>query len=142
MSLGMLLGWRLVACWRRVGGGLVVGEVFLFWVAEEVGRSAAPPCDDLDFEFWGICTDSVIPDIAADLLGPNVRFREIMLNFKWAGGGAEAWCVARIEAEEATRAILLAATRWRRRQVWFDGLSAGRERRAFVQVGAIDRRQR
>jgi ectoine hydroxylase-related dioxygenase (phytanoyl-CoA dioxygenase family) len=31
----------------------------------------------------------VIPDIAADLLGPNVRFREIMMNFKWAGGGAE-----------------------------------------------------
>ena len=46
-------------------------------------------CDDLDPDFWGICADSVIPDIAADLLGPNVRFREIMLNYKWAGGGAE-----------------------------------------------------
>jgi ectoine hydroxylase len=30
-----------------------------------------------------------MPDIAADLLGPNVRFREIMANFKWSGGGAE-----------------------------------------------------
>ena len=45
--------------------------------------------DDLDPTFWGIFADSVIPDIAADLLGPNVRFREIMLNFKWSDGGAE-----------------------------------------------------
>ena len=45
--------------------------------------------DDLDPVFWRLCWDSVIPDIAADLLGPNVRFREIMMNFKWADGGAE-----------------------------------------------------
>ena len=31
----------------------------------------------------------MIPDIAADLLGPDVRFRDMMLNFKWADGGAE-----------------------------------------------------
>jgi len=57
--------------------------------AENPRLRRAAYLDDLDFEFWGICADSVIPDIAADLLGPNVRFREIMLNFKWAGGGAE-----------------------------------------------------
>ena len=56
--------------------------------AENPRLRRAAYLDDLDFEFWGICADSVIPDIAADLLGPNVRFREIMLNFKWAGGGA------------------------------------------------------
>ena len=45
--------------------------------------------DDEYTELWKICSDSVITDIAADLLGPNVRFRELMINFKWAGGGAE-----------------------------------------------------
>ena len=45
--------------------------------------------DDKDPHFWRLCADSVIPDIAADLLGPDVRFRDMMLNFKWADGGAE-----------------------------------------------------
>ncbi len=45
--------------------------------------------DEFDPIFWQLCTDSVIPDIAADLLGPNIRFRELMINFKWAHGGAE-----------------------------------------------------
>ena len=43
----------------------------------------------MDPDFWRICADSVIPDVAADLLGPDVRFRDMMLNFKWADGGAE-----------------------------------------------------
>ncbi len=45
--------------------------------------------DEFDSIFWRLCTESVIPDIAVDLLGPNVRFRELMMNFKWADGGAE-----------------------------------------------------
>ena len=45
--------------------------------------------DDENLDFWRLCVDSVIPDIAADLLGPDVRFRDMMLNFKWADGGAE-----------------------------------------------------
>jgi len=45
--------------------------------------------DDNDPDFWRLCADSVIPDVAADLLGPDVRFRDMMLNFKWADGGAE-----------------------------------------------------
>jgi len=43
--------------------------------------------DDLDPMFWEFCRDSVLPDLAADLLGPDVRFRECLINFKWAGGG-------------------------------------------------------
>lgn len=45
--------------------------------------------DDFDPIIWEFCSNSIIPNIAADILGPNIRFREIMANFKWAGGGAE-----------------------------------------------------
>ena len=45
--------------------------------------------DDLDPAFWEFCKDSPLADLAADLLGPNVRFRECLINFKWAGGGQE-----------------------------------------------------
>ena len=45
--------------------------------------------DDRDPLLWLLCADSVIADIAADLVGPNVRFREMMLNFKSSHGGAE-----------------------------------------------------
>ena len=62
----------------------------------EKGHSAETPrlrratyLDDMDTVFWELCSQSIVPDIAADLLGPNIRFREIMANFKWAGGGAE-----------------------------------------------------
>ncbi len=45
--------------------------------------------DEFDSIFWQLCTDSVIPDIAVDLLGPNLKFRELMVNFKWSDGGAQ-----------------------------------------------------
>lgn len=45
--------------------------------------------DDLDPVFWEFCKDSILPDLAADLLGPDVRFRECLINFKWADGGQE-----------------------------------------------------
>ncbi len=45
--------------------------------------------DDLDPVFWAFCANSVLPDVAVDLLGPDIRFRELMANFKWAHGGAE-----------------------------------------------------
>ncbi|MFT5111320.1 MAG: ectoine hydroxylase [Parasphingorhabdus sp.] len=45
--------------------------------------------DDEYEELWVLCSNSVITDVAEDLLGPNVRFRDLMLNFKWADGGAE-----------------------------------------------------
>jgi ectoine hydroxylase-related dioxygenase (phytanoyl-CoA dioxygenase family) len=40
-------------------------------------------------KIWEFASQSVLADIAADLLGPDVKFRESMLNFKWAGGGDE-----------------------------------------------------
>src|SRR5687767_9427971 len=39
--------------------------------------------------FWEYCTKSVMPDIVADLVGPDVKFHHSKLNFKWAQGGEE-----------------------------------------------------
>ena len=39
--------------------------------------------------FWEYCTQSVMPDIVADLVGPDVKFHHSKLNFKWAQGGEE-----------------------------------------------------
>ena len=60
----------------------------------EDGHSAEAPrlrriayLDDLDQVFWEFARDSVMADLAADVVGPDVVFREILINFKWAGGG-------------------------------------------------------
>ncbi|MBT3558101.1 MAG: phytanoyl-CoA dioxygenase family protein [Rhodospirillales bacterium] len=45
--------------------------------------------DDLDAVFWEFATQSILPDLAADIMGPNISFREFMVNFKWSGGGQE-----------------------------------------------------
>jgi ectoine hydroxylase-related dioxygenase (phytanoyl-CoA dioxygenase family) len=62
----------------------------------ESGHSADNPrlrriafLDDLDPMFWDFCKNSNLADLAADLLGPDVRFRECIINIKWAGGGQE-----------------------------------------------------
>jgi len=39
--------------------------------------------------FWDAATKSPLPDAVADLLGPDLKFREAMINFKWARGGDE-----------------------------------------------------
>ena len=39
--------------------------------------------------FWDYCLKSVLPDIVADLVGPDVKFHHSKLNFKWAQGGEE-----------------------------------------------------
>ncbi len=39
--------------------------------------------------YWAFASQSVLPDIVADLVGPNVKFHHSKLNFKWAGGGEE-----------------------------------------------------
>jgi ectoine hydroxylase-related dioxygenase (phytanoyl-CoA dioxygenase family) len=39
--------------------------------------------------FWQYCTESPMPDIVADLVGPDVKFHHSKLNFKWAAGGEE-----------------------------------------------------
>ena len=61
----------------------------------ESGHSAQSPrlrrvayVDDLDEACWRFCKDSILASIAVDILGPNVRFRDLFINFKWSGGGA------------------------------------------------------
>ena len=38
--------------------------------------------------FWAFATDSILPDLAVDLVGPDVKFRESTINYKWADGGS------------------------------------------------------
>ena len=40
---------------------------------------------DRDPVFWEFASDSVIADIAADLVGPDVKFHSSKLNYKWPG---------------------------------------------------------
>ena len=44
---------------------------------------------DHDPLYWEFASESIIPDIVADLVGPNVKFHHSKLNFKWAKGGEE-----------------------------------------------------
>ena len=44
---------------------------------------------DYDDAFWEYASESSLPDLAADLIGPDVKFRESLINFKWARGGDE-----------------------------------------------------
>ncbi|MBA2260709.1 MAG: phytanoyl-CoA dioxygenase family protein [Acidobacteria bacterium] len=39
--------------------------------------------------YWEYCIESPLPDIVADLVGPDVKFHHSKLNFKWAKGGEE-----------------------------------------------------
>ena len=39
--------------------------------------------------YWEFASQSILTDIAADLVGPNVKFHHSKLNFKWARGGEE-----------------------------------------------------
>jgi ectoine hydroxylase len=39
--------------------------------------------------YWEYGSDSIIVDIAADLVGPNVKYHHSKLNFKWQKGGEE-----------------------------------------------------
>ena len=62
----------------------------------EPGHSAANPrlrrlSTPVDHhpEYWAYAAESVLADIAADLVGPNVKFHHAKLNFKWAEGGEE-----------------------------------------------------
>ena len=44
---------------------------------------------DQDPAYWEFASQSVIADVAADLVGPDVKFHHSKLNFKWSGGGEE-----------------------------------------------------
>jgi ectoine hydroxylase-related dioxygenase (phytanoyl-CoA dioxygenase family) len=39
--------------------------------------------------YWELASRSVLADLAADLVGPDVKFHHSKLNFKWAEGGEE-----------------------------------------------------
>ncbi len=39
--------------------------------------------------YWDFASKSSLPDIIADLVGPDVKFHHSKLNFKWSGGGEE-----------------------------------------------------
>ncbi len=39
--------------------------------------------------YWEFASKSVLVDVAADLVGPDVKFHHSKLNFKWAKGGEE-----------------------------------------------------
>lgn len=62
----------------------------------DVGHSAAEPRlrrlsspTDLHETYWEFASQSVIVDVAVDLLGPNVKFHHSKLNFKAPRGGEE-----------------------------------------------------
>ena len=38
-------------------------------------------------DFWRCAAESVLADIAADLVGPDVKFHSSKLNYKWPGTG-------------------------------------------------------
>ena len=38
---------------------------------------------------WDYCTKSILGDVVADLVGPDVKFHHSKLNYKWAKGGEE-----------------------------------------------------
>jgi hypothetical protein len=44
---------------------------------------------DHDPVYWEFASNSMITDLAEDLLGPNIKFHHSKLNFKWFGGGEE-----------------------------------------------------
>ena len=39
--------------------------------------------------YWDYISQSLVGDIVADLVGPDVKFHHSKLNFKWAQGGEE-----------------------------------------------------
>ena len=51
-------------------------------------RRISSPCDQ-DSVFWELLTDGPLGDLAADLLGPDVKFYQAKLNFKSPRGGTE-----------------------------------------------------
>ena len=55
--------------------------------APRLRRLSSP--NDHHPEFWAYASESIVPDIIADLVGPNVKFHHSKLNFKWARGGEE-----------------------------------------------------
>ena len=85
---------------RAVTDGVIeesraIRESDAVWDLED-GHSAEAPRlrrltspNDHNPVYWEFASQSVLPDIIADLVGPNVKFHHAKLNFKWARGGEE-----------------------------------------------------
>ena len=69
------------------------------WFSLAPEHSAEKPCvyrierlPDQDPEFWAVATDSHLADLASDVLGPDVVYRDSMINVKPPGSrGAVTW---------------------------------------------------
>ena len=48
--------------------------------------SSPVDCDDV---YWEFASESIIGDVVADLVGPDVKYHHSKLNFKWERGGEE-----------------------------------------------------
>ncbi len=65
------------------------------WDLEDGHTAAAPRLrrlsspNDHHPAYWDYASRSLVADIVADLVGPNVKFHHSKLNFKWARGGEE-----------------------------------------------------
>jgi ectoine hydroxylase-related dioxygenase (phytanoyl-CoA dioxygenase family) len=55
--------------------------------APRLRRLSSP--NDQHPAYWEYASQSIVPDIVADLVGPDVKFHHSKLNFKWARGGEE-----------------------------------------------------
>ncbi len=55
--------------------------------APRLRRLSSP--NDQHPTYWAYASESPLPDLIADLVGPNVKFHHSKLNFKWAEGGEE-----------------------------------------------------
>ncbi|HKY95484.1 MAG TPA: phytanoyl-CoA dioxygenase family protein [Kiloniellales bacterium] len=55
--------------------------------APRLRRVSSP--NDEDPVFWDFASKSPLGDLLADVLGPDVKFHQSKLNFKWAQGGTE-----------------------------------------------------
>lgn len=53
--------------------------------APRLRRLSSP--NDFHPTYWEFASQSIVPDIVADLVGPDVKFHHSKLNFKWARGG-------------------------------------------------------
>ena len=72
-----------------------ITESDAIWDLED-GHSADDPRlrrlsspDDKHPTYWAFASETMLPDVVADLVGPDVKFHHSKLNFKWAKGGEE-----------------------------------------------------
>ena len=71
----------------------------VLWIETAIASRNETPCvyrierlPDQDPEFWTVATDSRLADLASDVLGPDVVYRDSMINVKPPGTrGSVSW---------------------------------------------------